>query len=697
MLEIAPQILRHLNRSVRSRLTASRTASPLALPFPRPKNGTNAPLTHTNLPLDEETQTAIARARDCLFDLLHPKGFWEGRVYDNVTITAEYVMFLRFLGLLDAQTAEKAKRTILDDQLPDGGWNIYGGGPSEHSATVEAYFGLKLCGLTHRHKTLQSARDLILAKGGIDTTRVFTKINLALFGQVPWNKVPVIQPELMLLPKKAPIHIYEFSSWSRAVIIPLLLIFDRKPVVALPKAQQVPELYAPNAPKKKGFPFRKIVRERRVDLEQIFDVAHVALSMYEFVMPIKPLRKRALNLAEKWVLEHQDKDGSWCGIFPAMANSILALHLRGYSFHHPVMKKGLRVLRSYAEEDEETLRMQSTQSPIWDTGIAAYAFWETGGLPPGTRSARCLDWLLDRQILDVQGDWKHKARPGRPGGWPFEHHNAHYPDIDDTALAILALLPAEEEKGRSEITHSIDRGVEWLIAMQGSDGGWGAFDRDNNRHFLNQIPFADLKSLLDPSTPDVTGHVIEALAAAGYHRRLEPIRHGFEFLRKTQESDGSWFGRWGVNYVYGTAAALSGLWVAGEDMNADYVKKAGDWLAAVQNPDGGFGESVESYEKGSYVALGRSTASQTAWGLIGLLACECKRPEAIERAARWLMQVQKNDGSWDEPEWTGTGFPRHFYLRYDYYRLYFPLWALGRYARWKCGAKSLFSARSQPA
>jgi len=618
----------------------------------------------------------LGKGSEYLLSLLRPEGYWEGHVHDNVTITAEYVQLLRFLGRLDAETAEKARKTMLDAQQPDGTWNLFHGGPGDQSATVEAYLSLKICGVPTTDPALQRALGSIVANGGVESTRVLTKIQLALFGEYPWSWIPVINPELMLLPRQAPIHVYEFSSWSRAVIIPLLIIFDRKPVVELAPPERCPELRGVHA--KRGVRPQEGVSEVRFDLERILAVAQIALSLYER-FPLKPFRQRALRTAEKWILDHQDPSGNWCGIFPAMADSILALHLRGYSLDDPILKKGLLNLRSYAEENDTTLRMQSTTSPVWDTGIALYACLTARAAIDPQRRERVVAWLLQKQVLDVYGDWHVKAPDTPPGGWPFEHENNHYPDIDDTAMALLALLSSEDRDKRSpRLTRAIERGLEWLVGMQGSDGGWGAFDRDNNRWILNEIPFADLKSLLDPSTPDVTGHVLEALGAAGYDFQNDVIQRGTEFLQKTQEEDGSWFGRWGVNHVYGTGAVLSGLEVAGENMQSRYVQKAREWLESVQNPDGGWGESCLSYDDARF-RRNPSTPSQTAWALIGLLPCPGVDQKAVRKGVQYLLARQLPDGSWEEPEWTGTGFPRHFYLRYDYYRLYFPVLALGRY------------------
>lgn len=668
-MNLSPQRLLNFSLSLGSRLLSP--ASPTS------HVGTKAHAQTEKKHVSSDVRSAIHGTTKLLFSLQKSQGFWEAPVYDNVTITAEYVMTLTFLNLLDESTQIKCRQSILDQQLPDGGWNLYNGGPSDHSATVEAYFALKLCDQDENSTPMILARKKALEGGGIETTRVFTKIHLALFGQHPWSKIPVISPELMLMPTQSPINIYEFSSWSRAVIVPLLIIFDKKPIHKLHPKKRIEELIIKDLSSSK----------RKDTFEQFFELSQRLLAVYEKV-PIKPFRKKALDLAENWILDHQDEQGNWGGIYPAMANSIVALHLRGYALTHERLKKGLKMLKTFAQDDGQSFRMQSTVSPVWDTGIAAYAMLESGLDPANERLQKSLSWLMGKQILNIKGDWKYKAPKVRPGGWPFEHENDLYPDIDDSALAILALLPRENDQeqkheSHAKVTKSIDRGIEWILGMQGTDGGWGAFDKDNNREILNQIPFADLKSLLDPSTPDVTGHVLEALGAAGFSISSKPIAKALAFLKKTQEKNGAWFGRWGVNYIYGTSAVLSALHVLKENTNQAYVTKAIDWLESVQNKDGGFGESCASYDHHCYVPLGYSTASQTAWGLLGLLSSPKASDKSIEKAARYLLDTQRVDGSWSEPEFTGTGFPRHFYLRYDYYRLYFPLLALGRYQKWK--------------
>ena len=621
-----------------------------------------------------EIQSSLQKSQDHFLSL-QKHDHWEGRVYDNPTITAEYVMFLRFLGLLDKKTKEKAKKAIFDAQQPDGTWNLYYNGPSNHSANVEAYFALKLCGVSKNDPRMKATAERILEQGGIETTRVFTKIHLCLFGEYSWDKVPAISPELMLLPQQAPIHIYEFSSWSRSVIVPLIIIFDAKPVQKVAPEERLHELRKPILSIPLTRKIRNISQVSLFETEAVLKMTQKLVSFYE-KSPIKPLRKKALELAEKWILDHQDPKGNWGGIFPAYANSILALYLRGYSLDHECLQKGLAALRTYAEEHEDFLRMQSTISPVWDTAIGMYALTESGVPNSAPSMVRAREWLLNKQIVERHGDWIHKSLKPKPGGWPFEHENDLYPDMDDTSMAILALLPHEESDPR--IAQAVEKGIEWMLGMQGSDGGWGAFDRDNNKHILNEIPFADLKSLLDPSTPDITGHVLEAFGHAGIRSDHTAIVRGIEFLKATQETDGSWFGRWGVNYVYGTGAVLCGLQATNTNMSQTYIMKSVEWLQSIQNRDGGWGESCESYDHQKYQPLYYSTASQTAWGLLGLLSCEKSSSESIERAVQFLLKTQNEQGGWDEPEWTGTGFPSHFYLRYDFYRLYFPMLALSR-------------------
>ncbi|MCB0327309.1 MAG: squalene--hopene cyclase [Bdellovibrionales bacterium] len=619
----------------------------------------------------------VERAQQHLLSLQKDEGYWEGDVHDNVTITCEYVMFLRFLGLLDEENKIKCKNAIQNARRPDGSWSLYYGGPPHLCSSIEAYMALKICGKSSSDSDMQQTLEQIELMGGVDKSRVFTKIHLALFGHYPWDKIPVLSPELMLLPRQAPIDLYEFSSWSRLVIIPLLIIFDHKPVCKLEAHESFHELLSYQDKPEASSVFARSIP--KANLEQIFTWLQSLVSGYEKIS-LAPIRRKALTLAEEWILSHQDPKGNWGGIFPAYANSILALHLRGYALDHPALQKGLETLQEYARISEQSLRMQSTISPVWDSSIGLYALSESGLSPEHAQLQQAADWLIKAQILSHGGDWMLKAKRCRPGGWAFEHENHQYPDLDDTAMSILSLLPFEQSHPE-KISPSIDRAIEWTLGMQCSDGGWAAFDRDNNKEILNALPFADLKSLLDPSTPDVTGHVLEALGHAGISKDSVELSQALAFLKQKQEDNGSWFGRWGVNYIYGTCAVLCGLEAIDENMESAYILKSIRWIESIQNPDGGWGESCQSYDHKAYMPLGVSTPSQSAWALLSLLTCPKANLDVINKGLAYLTNNQNKDGSWDEPQWTGTGFPSHFYLRYDYYRLYFPLLALARARR----------------
>ncbi len=630
------------------------------------------------LTLDVNTKAAgaMARLKEHLLSLQHRDGYWVGKVEDNVTITAEYLMFLHFLGIVDADVEKRAVNYILSVQNDDGGWSIYNGGPSELSATVEAYFALKLAGFSKDHPALKRARAAIENCGGIEKIRVFTKINLALFGQFPWKEIPVIQPEIMLLPKSAPINIYEFSSWSRSTIVPLLVIFNAKPVKDIPSERGVGELFEGvedyknfKCPQTKGF----------VSWETFFNKLNSVLKIYESI-PLKPFRKAAIEQAIRWTLGHQDKSGYWGGIFPAMVNSILAMYLYGYPLSHPRIQRGLWALRQFADEGPDYFRMQSTVSVIWDTGLSIIALRDAGLDKRDPRLQRAARWVMRKQI-EQWGDWQVKNTESEPGGWAFEFENDYFPDNDDTAIVMQALMRMDLEADNAEKADRIRLGLQWLLGMQCSDGGWGAFDKDNNMEVLNEIPFADLKALLDPSTPDMVGHILETLGQMGYRLDFDPVARGVEFLRSHQERDGSFFGRWGVNYIFGTSAVLVGLKNIKFSMDDPMVLSAVSFLKSIQNPDGGFGESCESYHCNKYVPLGYSTPSQTAWAVMGLLAAVGPDDDAVKRGILYLSSKVDESGDVYERDWTATGFPRHFMLRYDYYRLYFPLMALARYIR----------------
>jgi squalene-hopene/tetraprenyl-beta-curcumene cyclase len=616
---------------------------------------------------------AIDRSRHFFLTTQAPEGFWVGELQSNVTIIAEYIMFQYFLGHRDPQRLRKAVRHILGTQLPDGGWNIYFGGTSELSATVEAYFALKLAGHPADDARMKKACQLIMAKGGVEQSRVFTKINLALFGQYSWEGIPSMPVEMMFLPTGFYFNIYEFSSWSRSVIVPLMIIFAQKPQVKLDGFPGIDELYASPPDQRQA---AVEWSEELVSWRNFFVLADRALKILER-RTIPAVRAAAIRRAEQWILDHQDITGEWGGIMPAMMNSVLALLSLGYKATDPVIVKGIEAIERFGIETSSEFRLQSCVSPVWDTAITVIALAESGLHTTHPALTKAADWLVSKQVLR-KGDWAVKNRKGKPGGWSFEFFNDFFPDNDDTAMVLLALrhvrVPDEQT-----LKEACQRGLAWLLSMQCDDGGWGAFDMNNNRRLLNHIPFADLESLLDPSTSDVTGRVMELLAKLGYPRQHPVIRRALRFLRKDQSEDGSWYGRWGVNYIYGTWAVLTGLRALGEDFSQEYIQRAIRWVERCQNPDGGWGESCETYVNPQTKGNGTSTPSQTAWAVMALIESDQEYSPAVELGIRFLVERQQRDGTWAEEEFTGTGFPKHFYLNYHLYRNYFPLMALARY------------------
>jgi squalene-hopene/tetraprenyl-beta-curcumene cyclase len=616
---------------------------------------------------------AIDRSRRYFLTTQAPDGFWVGELQSNVTIIAEYVMFQHFLGHPEPKRLRKAVSHILRTQLPDGGWNIYDGGPSELSATVEAYFALKLAGRPADDPAMRRASQLILSMGGVEKSRVFTKIHLALFGQYSWEGIPSMPVEMMFLPTGFYFNIYEFSSWSRSVIVPMMIIFAQKPEVKLDGFPGLDELYT-SPPDRRQHAVEW--SEELVSWRNFFVLADRVLKLLER-RTIPAVRAAAIRRAEQWILEHQDITGDWGGIMPAMMNSVLALLSLGYQSTDPVITKGLEAIERFGIETPEEFRLQSCVSPVWDTAITMISLADSGLHPTHPALVNAARWLVSKQVLR-KGDWAVKNRKGKPGGWSFEFFNDFFPDNDDTAMVLLALrnvhLPEEQA-----LKEACQRGLAWLLSMQCDDGGWGAFDMNNNKRLLNRIPFADLESLLDPSTSDVTGRTMELLGKLGYPRQHPVIRRALRFLRKDQTEDGAWYGRWGVNYIYGTWAVLMGLRALGEDFSQGYIQRAIAWLEGCQNPDGGWGESCVTYEHPQGKGKGGSTPSQTAWAAMALIESGKARSPTVQRAIQFLIERQQVDGTWVEEEYTGTGFPKHFYINYHLYRNYFPLMALARY------------------
>jgi len=616
---------------------------------------------------------AISRSKDFFLHQQLPEGYWWAELESNATITAEYLMLFHLLGIVDKERERKIINYLLGKQTAEGFWTIYHGGPGDLSTTVEAYFALKLAGTPADHPAMTKARTFILAQGGILKCRVFTKIFLALFGEFSWHGVPSMPIELMLLPPWAYFNLYELSSWSRATITPLSLIMALRPVKQIPPAARVQELYlrppSPNDYTVSG-------EDGLFSWKKVFAGIDHLLKIYES-SPLRPFKKRGMAIAEQWILDHQEPSGDWGGIQPAMLNAVLALHSRGYANDHPVMVKGLQALANFVIETPDSLVLQSCVSPVWDTALALKSL-QHSGLPANHPAfVRGAEWLLAREVKKC-GDWQVKCPELQPGGWAFEFCNDHYPDVDDSGFVMLAIkdvaLPDTAARDAA-----IDRGLAWCIGMQSRNGGWGAFDRDNTKHLLNKIPFADLEALIDPPTADLTGRMLELLGNFGHDGNYPPVRRAVEFIKSEQDAAGPWWGRWGVNYIYGTWSVLCGLSSIGEDLNQPYIRRAVEWLKVKQNRDGGWGESCASYHDPSLAGIGESTPSQSSWALLALLAAgEANAPETV-RGVEYLLDSQKPDGTWDEEQFTGTGFPKYFMIRYHIYRNCFPLEALGKY------------------
>ncbi len=616
---------------------------------------------------------AIERSRDFFFREQLPAGYWWAELESNVTITAEYLMLFHFLGMVDKERERKIANYLLSKQTEDGSWAIWYGGPGDLSTTIEAYFALKLAGYPADHPAMAKARAFVLGKGGIIKARVFTKIFLALFGEFAWFGVPSMPIELMLLPNWAYFNMYELSSWARGTIIPLSLVMAERPVRKLPPSARVQELYV-RPPRPIDYTFTK--EDGILTWKNFFIGVDHMLKVYES-SPIRPFKNKAMARAEQWVLDHQEPTGDWGGIQPAMLNSILALHCLGYANDHPAVVKGLEALANFCIEGDNELVLQSCVSPVWDTALALKALVDSGVPTDHPALVKGAQWLLDREVRKP-GDWKVKSPDLAPGGWAFEFLNDWFPDVDDSGFVMMAIkdIKTKDQKAKEA---SVVRGINWCLGMQSKNGGWGAFDKDNTKHLLNKIPFADLEALIDPPTADLTGRMLELMGAFGYPKDHPAAVRALEFLKREQEPSGSWWGRWGVNYIYGTWSVLCGLSAIGEDLSQPYIQKAINWLKSRQNLDGGWGETCESYYDTSLAGVGESTPSQTGWALLSLMAAGEVDSPSVNRGIQYLLANQKGDGTWDEEQYTGTGFPKFFMIKYHIYRNCFPLTALGTY------------------
>jgi squalene-hopene/tetraprenyl-beta-curcumene cyclase len=620
---------------------------------------------------DSQVERAISRSVRWLLAAQNPEGFWWGELEADTTLESDYIFFLQVIGRLQSPKVAKLAGYIRVRQLPDGGWNIFPGGPSELNATVKAWVALRIAGDSAASPHLERARRKIHELGGLESTNSYVRLYLAMVGAIPPEMAPAIPPELMLLPSWFPLNIFEMSSWTRGIVIPLSIVYAMRPDWRLPAGVTVDELFTHPGAKPRSLSWDA----RVVSWKNAFLALDRVLNLYERA-PWKPFRRMSLDRARRWTLDRLERSEGLATIFPAMTNSIFAMLADGRDTTDPLVARELRHLESYEIEGHDGIRMQPCISPVWDTAIAMVSLEEAGLDPAHSALLKASRWLVDKQILGP-GDWQVKNRKAEPGGWAFEFLNDWYPDVDDTAFVLMALWRVADPQPE-RLRAAIRRGLAWLVSMQNSDGGWGAFDHENNRQFLNNIPFADHNAMLDPSTSDVTARALECLGQMGWPASDPAVERARAFLRREQTSEGAWYGRWGVNYVYGTSGVLRALEAVGV-ASLPECKRAADWLRSVQNEDGGFGESILSYYDESLKGRGPSTASQTAWGLIGLLASAGADDPAAARAAAWLVAHQGEDGSWDENEFTGTGFPCVFYLKYHLYRNSFPLYALARY------------------
>ena len=616
-------------------------------------------------------------AREYLLGLRKADGHWCAEIEGDTILESEYVLTMHFLGRIDDPKVERAAEFLRQRQLAEGGWAIYPDGPPNVSSTVKAYFALKLVGDDAEAEHMRKARERVLELGGLDATNSFTKLYLAIFGQYDWERAPAVPPELILFPSWFPFNVYEMSSWSRAIVVPLSIIWASRPYRPVPEHAQISELRTPPGGSSATVPSDTLTGRL---LARFFVVVDRVIKLVER-LGLTPARDRALRRAESWILERLPKSDGLGAIFPPILNTVMAFDCLGYSQDDPIQASQIAELEKLEIDEGGTLRVQPCKSPLWDTALSINALGEVDPVGDAAALTTAANWILDREVTEP-GDWRVKSPKTPIGGWYFEYANEFYPDTDDTAQILTALskvpMTGAAASRREEV---VERAWGWLLGMQNRDGGWGSFDRGSNRVALTYIPFADHNAMIDPSTSDITARVVEAMARWRHDLTGPAARKAIAFLRAEQEPDGSWFGRWGCNYIYGTYLALWALGTAGEDMSAEWARRAVAWLRDHQNLDGGWGELPSSYERGAETGRGPSTPSQTAWALLGLLAAGEQASASVERGIGFLIDRQRADGGWDEREWTGTGFPEVFYLKYHYYPIYFPLLALAVYRR----------------
>ncbi len=640
-----------------------------------------------------DVEAAAARSREYIFSQQHAEGYWCGELEADAMLEADYIFLHVLLGTGDEGKLRRALTEMLRYQNEDGGWSIWTGGPSNISLSVKCYFACKLMGMSPDDPILARAREWILSHGGVVECNTFTKIYLCFMGQYEYDAVPAVPPEIVLFPKWFYFNIYEISSWSRAILVPLSIAYAKKMFKKIPHEQGIDELFVGG--RENADLHLRWNRAKVVSWRNFFLFLDRMTHWFERIH-IRPLRAMALRHAEKWMLARFEMSDGLGAIYPAMLNAIVALRCLGYSLDDPQViramdefeKLGIDEPEGTAHYAEPTFRMQPCASPVWDTAQAVYVLGEAGVAKNDPRLRKAADWLLSKEVRH-KGDWAVKVRRTQPGGWYFEFNNEFYPDVDDSAQVLLALNKVDNPRERYQYDVS-QRAIDWIFAMQCRNGGWGSFDKDNTKMIFQHIPFADHNAMLDPPTVDITGRILEMLAAYGYTRKDKRVERAVHFIFREQEPDGSWFGRWGVNYLYGTFLVLRGLESIGIWNHEPQIQQAAEWIRMVQNADGGWGETCGSYDDPNQRGIGPSTPSQTAWAILGLLAAGDTRSDSVAKGIKWLLGHQQADGSWDESLgeaktrqaiYTGTGFPRVFYLAYHLYRDYFPLLALTNYKR----------------
>lgn len=636
-----------------------------------------SPDSEFSAPSRADLDKTIKCSQNFLLGEQKPEGYWVGELIVDSTIVSDTIAYHHWNGKVDREWQRKAVNHLFETQLPEGGWNLYYGGPSEVNVTVKAYLALKLAGISPNDPRMLRARAMARSLGGVPRLNTFSKLYLALLGLFPWNYVPTIPCEVILIGKWFHVNFYDMSSWSRSMLVPLAIINHFKPTRPLQSPVTLEELYP------QGYHERDLAMPR--DPRQItwrnfflyLDKLHKFAEIWAQA-GIHPFRKRALKKCEEWMLERFEGSNGLAAIFPAMLNSLIALKALGYPDDHAQIKRVERELKSLEHETEHSVRIEPCLSPVWDTAIVAICLAESGVPSDHPAMKKCTKWLMEKEIR-FRGDWRYKNPVNvEPSGWVFEFENKWNPDVDDTAMVLLALrkVPTDEPQRRDECFH---RGLKWMMTFQCKDGGWAAFDKDCTKSILEKVPFADHNAMLDPECADITARILELVGYEGFSVEHPQVKKAIQFLRDEQEEDGSWYGRWGVNFIYGTWQVLRGMRALGVDMNQPWLLKARDWLESVQHEDGGWGERCNTYDDPMVKGQGPSTASQTAWAVMGLCAFDDPNRHSISNGIQYLIQTQNQDGSWTEYETTGTGFPRVYYLKYDMYRNSWPLLALATY------------------